>query len=281
MLHHSSCLPLSFALLLLGAPLASAAIGDWVDGDHARMRLIASAPAPDGTVDAAIEIVLDPGWKTYWRSPGDAGIPPRLDFAGSVNAPDPAVDFPAPERDDDGFAATNVYHNRVVLPVRFRGANPAEALNLVLKADLGVCEEVCVPVSMVANIDVPSGEKDAEAADLIAAARAAVPGPGRPGSFEIDALKRVGGTDALPEFEVVATTGSGAEGVLFVETPPDWYPAPPKATGSQDGRTTYRFTVDRKSATTPIDDAQIALTLTEGGAATTRAFKLDGAVASP
>ena len=66
-------------------------------------RLIAaSSPAKDGTLHAGIEIRLDQGWKTYWRYPGDSGIPPQFDFSASENVKAVTVLWPAPQRFDDG-----------------------------------------------------------------------------------------------------------------------------------------------------------------------------------
>ena len=268
------------ALALLLAPLpALAAIGDWSEGEHVRMRLVATRAVPGAPLDAVIEIELDPGWKTYWRSPGDAGIPPRLDFSASNNAGAATVAFPAPERDDDGFSASNVYHDRVVLPVQFGSGDPAKPAQLVLAADLGVCNEICLPVSLALGLDVPAGDVDADAAELITTAKAALPGPGQPGVLAIDALSRTGGPDTTPEFEVRVATAAPAGSLLFVETPSDWYAALPALASSGEGEATYRFTIDRKTAAGPLAGAALRLTLSAPGGATTRAFTLaaDGA----
>lgn len=246
-----------------------------------RLRLVAARPAATAApLDAAIEIELDPGWKTYWRTPGDAGIPPRLDFSASENAGGATVDFPAPQRDDDGFTVSNVYRDRVVLPVRFADSRPGEAVKLVLAAHLGVCKEVCLPVNLSVALDLPADAPDDGAADEIAAARAALPGNGRPGVFEVRSLKRVGGDDRAPQFEAVVATDA-PESLLFVETPTDWYPASPSATSAAAGEAVYRFSVDRKTATVPLAGATIRLTLAAGDAAATRAFTLgaDGTAA--
>ncbi len=273
------------AVAMLAVPLpVLAATGEWVTGNHVRMRLSATPAGPESPLEAAIEIELDPGWKTYWRNPGDAGIPPRLDFSASANAGGAEVGFPAPEREDDGFSASNVYHDRVVLPVRFAAHNPARPSQLVLAADLGVCNDICLPVSLALALDVPAGITDAAAAETIAVAKAALPGPGEAGLFEVASLKRVGGPDTAPEFEVNVATRAPDESVLFVETPPDWYAAPPMMSSSGEGRATYRFTVDRKAAEGPLAGAALRLTLATPDAATTRAFTLaaDGsAIAAP
>jgi len=270
--------------LLFPALPALAATGDWAAGEHARMRLVAAPPAPGAPLEAVIELELDPGWKTYWRAPGDAGIPPRLDFGASENAGDATIDYPAPERSDDGFSVSNVYHDRVVLPVRFAISDPARPAHLSLVADLGVCKDICLPVSLSASLAVPAGDDDPDAAAAIAAAKAALPGPGRAGVFEIETVRQTGGSENVPEYEVGVATTAPDESLLFVETPSDWYPAAPVLTSAGKGVATYRFSVDRKTAAGPLAGATIRLTLKAGTTATTRAFKLNAsgeAVAIP
>lgn len=271
--------PLAALLLAAAAGLATspahAAMGEWSEGEHVRIRLIAERTA-DGATEGVIEMELDPGWKTYWRSPGDSGIAPRFDFSASTGASGPTIDYPPPERSGDEYAVSNVYHGRVALPFRFAETEAAESVHLALAAELGVCEEICLPVQIEAAVDLPAGETDSAADGLIREARAALPGPGRPGEFEILSLAKVSGDDGSPIFEVTARAAGGDDSLLFAETPPDWYPAPPAEAGEpSSGVVRYRFSVDRKSATTPLDGAEIRLTLTEGDASTEKSFHLD------
>ncbi|WP_018182587.1 protein-disulfide reductase DsbD domain-containing protein [Kaistia granuli] len=270
----------ALVLVFSGAP-ALATTGPWVAADNVRVRLVATAPEADGSLHGAIEIKLEPGWKTYWRSPGDAGVPPRFDFSDSVNAREATVSFPAPERDDDGYAASNVYRDRVVLPVHMTVAEPGKPVRLDVVLDIGVCEDICIPVNLRARLELSADPADEEGAPIIAAARAALPGPGRPGEFELKSLRRVGGPDKKPEFEVEFAAANPSEAVLFVETPGDWYADPPKAVAADGGRSAFRFAVDRKSASGAIGGAEIRLTLTEGKVATSRTFKLDGDGVTP
>ncbi|MCX5481189.1 protein-disulfide reductase DsbD family protein [Kaistia geumhonensis] len=262
------------SILVLQPVAGHAASGDWASTDHVAIRLLAAQPAPGAPLQAAIEIVLDPGWKTYWRTPGDAGIPPRFDFSGSRNAGGASVAFPAPERSDDGFSVSNVYHDRVVLPVSFADSDPSKPVRLELTANLGICADVCVPIDLAATLDVAPGAPDDGAMAAITAAHAALPGPGRAGAFEVTTLRRVGGSDKAPEFEVEVATPDPAATALFVEMPPDWYPAPPEAETASAGPARYRIAVDRKTATTPLDGAVLRLTMTSAGEAATRAFRL-------
>ncbi len=263
------------SLLVVLLPAAGdAATGAWSTTDHVGIRLIAAQSAPGVPLQAAIEIVLDPGWKTYWRTPGDAGIPPRFDFSGSENASGADVAFPAPERSDDGFSVSNVYHDRVVLPVSFAQTDPSQPVQLELTANLGICADVCVPINLSASLDVSPGAPDDGAMAAITTARAALPGPGRAGAFAVTGLERAGGSDKLPEFEVTVMAPDPVATTLFVEMPPDWYPAPPEPETASGGPVRYRIAVDRKTATTPLDGAVVRLTMTSNGEAATRAFRL-------
>lgn len=256
-------------------------MGAWVSADKVRVRLVATTPVVDGTMDGAIEIELAPGWKTYWRTPGDAGVPPRFDFSASTNAEAGTVEFPAPERYDDGYAASNVYRDRVVLPVRFTIADPARPVTLDVKMDIGICEEICIPVHLATSLDVGGEDGDRAASALVAMARAALPGPGRPGEFELISLKRIGGPDQKPEFEARYTApGKGTE-ALFVEAPADWFADLPKPAAFEDGTRALRFVADRRSAAGTIAGTQIRLTLTAAGGATSRTFTLDADGAKP
>src|SRR5436190_11112413 len=93
--------------MLFGLAPAEAAVGPWVSDGKARIRLIAEGTDASGQLRAGLEIALDSGWHTYWRSPGDSGIAPAIDFSGSRNLGPIDVAFPVPERLDDGFSVTN------------------------------------------------------------------------------------------------------------------------------------------------------------------------------
>src|SRR5262252_7728910 len=88
------------------------------DGDaHATIRLVAGSRANDATLRAGIEIKLAPGWKTYWRYPGDSGVPPRFDFTSSQNVRSVEIAWPAPRRFSDDSGVTIGYTDNVVFPL--------------------------------------------------------------------------------------------------------------------------------------------------------------------
>ena len=110
--------------------------------------------APDASfLRAGIEIRLDPGWKTYWRYPGDTGIPPTFDFSGSQNVKSTAVEWPAPEQFSDGAGGHSIgYVGDIILPLRVTPANTALPSTLHLTLNYAVCGTLCVPAK--AGLDI-------------------------------------------------------------------------------------------------------------------------------
>jgi len=172
----------SFALAaLLAVPAAaSASSSQWVESEGARIRLVTTGvPDAAGLLTGVLEILLQPGWKTYWRDPGDAGVPPSIDVSASPGIEFAGFRFPPPVRIDDGTTVWAGYKHPVAFPVTFKlepGVPP------VVTADvfLGVCESICVPVQARLEVD-PGGDPDnADDALTVKAALDALPEPARP-----------------------------------------------------------------------------------------------------
>lgn len=253
------------AAILCGVCLpASAEIGAWTGGDEARVRLLAAGVGADGALGAAIEIELAPGWKTYWRTPGDSGIAPIIDFSGSKNLGPVAVSFPIPHRVDDGYSTTNVYEGRVVLPLRAPVVDPAEPIELVLKLDVGICEKVCIPDHFEAELSLGVGAADDAVAKVIAAVREDLPGAPEPGVFVVEKATHTGGSDRKPVFDIAALVPDASAAKVFVEGPPDWYADVPKLVSDENGRTVFRVTFDRLGSKTPIAGASLRVTIVSG-----------------
>jgi DsbC/DsbD-like thiol-disulfide interchange protein len=98
-----------------------------------------------GVWQAGILVELEPEWKTYWRMPGDSGIPPQFDWAGSENSAAIEVGFPVPRRFNDAGGETIGYHDRVVFPVFVKPGKPDAAVSLQLNMFFAVCKDVCIP----------------------------------------------------------------------------------------------------------------------------------------
>jgi len=98
-----------------------------------------------GTYLGALRLTLKDGWKTYWRAPGDAGIPPQFDWNGSQNVGDVSITWPAPDVFVQNGLQSIGYEDQLVLPVEITPHNPAKPVRLRGDMDLGVCKDVCIP----------------------------------------------------------------------------------------------------------------------------------------
>ena len=117
----------------------------------------------NGAHMAAVEMQLAPGWKTYWRSPGDAGIPPSFDWSRSENVKSVTIHWPAPSVFELNGMQTIGYHDHLVLPVEIMPKDPARPMRLSVAVELGVCDEICLPASLSLTSDLaPPGASDPE-----------------------------------------------------------------------------------------------------------------------
>jgi DsbC/DsbD-like thiol-disulfide interchange protein len=98
-----------------------------------------------GVWQAGILVELEPDWKTYWRMPGDSGIPPQFDWAGSENSAAIEVGFPVPRRFNDAGGETIGYHDQVVFPVFVKPEKLDAAVSLQLNMFFAVCKDICIP----------------------------------------------------------------------------------------------------------------------------------------
>ena len=101
-----------------------------------------------GTQMTGLHLRLAKGWKTYWRSPGDAGIPPRFDWSGSQNVKSDRIHWPAPHVFTTNGLRSIGYAGDLVLPVELTPRDPAAPMHLTGQIDMGVCSDVCVPASV-------------------------------------------------------------------------------------------------------------------------------------
>jgi DsbC/DsbD-like thiol-disulfide interchange protein len=133
--------------LLLATPMpAFAAATPWQDvSPGTRLRIISSdVRQPDGTTLVGLELDMPDSYKTYWRLPGESGIPTELDIAGSTGLAGPAIQWPYPTPEVSNGYLDYVYHGPTVLPVEIKTVGDAVVLNA--NVTMGVCSEVCVPV---------------------------------------------------------------------------------------------------------------------------------------
>lgn len=116
--------------------------------DLAHIDLLPGWRTADGDHIAALRITLLPGWVTYWRAPGDAGIPPLLNFQGDGQIQSITPRWPTPKVfGDDGMLSIG-YYDGVIVPLEVALDESAGTVAVSGEITIGVCEEICIPVSM-------------------------------------------------------------------------------------------------------------------------------------
>ena len=261
----SLCLALGVLLCaaLPGVALAaSAGESDWVASNNSKVRLVSGTVTIDGkpSVVAGVQLRMEPGWKTYWRNPGDSGVPPSFDFKGSTNLKQAGVLFPAPRRFAEADGTAIGYDDEVLFPVKITPEREGEAVELKLAFEYGLCKNICIPNEVSLDLVLAPGAGKGDAM-LLESALALVPKPAAPGVLPSVGAVAASLDAAKPEIVIDAVFASDARGTdLFIDGGETFVPVPmsqgPAAGGKQ------RFVV---SFATPAEAAAIKgkpLTLT-------------------
>jgi DsbC/DsbD-like thiol-disulfide interchange protein len=221
----------------------------WVELPASRVRLVAGqAKVTSDRYLAGLEIVMAEGWKTYWRMPGDAGVPPTFDWAGSSNVAAIKVLYPAPARMPEAGGETIGYQRSVLLPIEVNAHDPAKPVVLKLALEYGICREICIPTSAALEFSLAPGRMGAPARE-IAAALERVPRAQASRRKQDPDLKRVevnrdGSVARLSIEAVFPGGGKGAD--VFVEAPAGLYvPLPKRAAANAGGLLRFESELSR------------------------------------
>lgn len=198
---------------LAGQPVAAQPVAAQSVEDIVRLELRPGWRTDSGSHMTALHVTLAPGWKTYWRVPGDSGIPPVFDFAGSDNLSRVAVHWPRPSVHDSDGLETVGYTHELVLPVEIWPTAPGTPVTLRGQAMIGVCRDICLPVDLAFAGALPQdgGAPDA----VIRAALDTVPGMARAGAARCGVAPIADGLRLDMTLDVPA---QGGDERVYVET---------------------------------------------------------------
>ncbi len=186
--------------------------------DRAQVSFVAAGDLAGGAYRAAIVVILAPDTITYWRNPGEAGVPPNFDFSGSENLGRAEVDLPAPTRIDEAGGDVFGYRTRAAYAVTLTPAVAAKPLRAVLKMDYAACARICIPMHAEARLELaPDGEPGPDA-PAVEAARAAI--PTRVSQDQAATITPVAGANK-PSWRVMPKTHDASD--LFAEAPDNYF----------------------------------------------------------
>ncbi|MEP0519834.1 MAG: protein-disulfide reductase DsbD domain-containing protein [Hyphomicrobiales bacterium] len=227
--------------------MAQALSGPWVELPNAKARLVVTGDPMSGYLQAGLEIELEEDWKTYWRFPGDSGIPPTLDWSNAANVADAKLRFPAPQRFKDEYGQSVGYKHSVVFPIDIKLARIGRPTQLEVDAILGICREVCIPVTERFSLKVPPiFVTSQDAKNVLAKANTSV--PAAYSDAETDAQQEL----SIETFERYGTTPLLSIRVpldleimdVFVEGPETWFLTLPKKGPSDQTHQLWQLPLD-------------------------------------
>jgi DsbC/DsbD-like thiol-disulfide interchange protein len=213
----------------------------WVEVHAAHVRLIAGGTR-EAHYLAGVEIKMQEGWKTYWRMPGDSGVPPSFDWSGSANLGSVSVLYPAPTRMPEGGGESIGYKGAVVLPITVTPEDPAAPVSLKLAFEFGLCREICIPATAKFSVDL-APDRTGATLPAILAALDRVPRPQQSRRANDPELKRAGvagSGSATLEIDAVFK-GSADKADVFVEAPAGLYVPMPQKRVPASGGNVIRF----------------------------------------
>ena len=253
------------ACLLLGtraAAIAAEPASPWFVTRQGEVRLIAAEPSVGSAeqLTLGLQFELAAGWKIYWRSPGDAGFPPQLDWKGSENVANAEIAWPAPMRFSVLGLETMGYEGGVVLPIAVRLAKPRAPLHAVVALNYLTCEKICIPYETTLTLDLPAGAAEGGGfARLIGEYQAKVPGDGKSAGLHLESATVESGDKPVLILRLAADPPL-AHPDAFVEGPAGIGFGPPVLAGDRahpalripvygDGKTPPRLAGERLTVT--------------------------------
>src|SRR5664279_2249680 len=248
--------------LIMSTGSARAAATDWAGDSQASVRLITAADnvTADSTLEAGLEFRFAKGWHGYWRTPGDAGIPPAVDWTASENISNGKISWPAPHRLVIDGLQNSVYENGVILPVKLFLKHVQTDTQIKASITYAACSEVCVPLQVDLTLALPTGAGGTSAqSGLISSAQRRVPGSPDAAGVDVIGVRFAGpASKSTLVVELKSRSGVFVQPDLLVEGAGDGIPPAPKV-DLQDAGKAARLTV--RLAALPPPGHPLTLTL--------------------
>lgn len=214
--------------LALAATLALSAVSSaaQVPDVPATLEIIPGWRDGDGRHVAGLHIQMEEGWKTYWRVPGEGGIPPSFDWSRSTNLQGVAVNWPVPEVYYAYGLRSIGYTTELLLPIVILPSDDAKDVSFRTRIDIGVCEEVCIPVTLNASATLLAGSSPRDPA-LVAALNNRPMSASAAGVRSVDcAIQPISDGLELTATVTMPRLGANEETVIELADPTVWVSRP-------------------------------------------------------
>lgn len=271
---------LTLAFLALSTTAAWSDAGpvtsDWVQGMNNQVRLIAARASRDGqtSIYAGVDISMPGGWKTYWRSPGDAGgVPPGFDWTGSDNLASATVLYPAPHRIHDKAGDVVGYKNAVLFPILVKPKDTAKPVTLHGKVEYGICKDICIPAEAELQLVIPP---DVGTSEELTNTLARVPDTHpRAGLDPSLAAWHFDQSSGKPKLMLDVATASPKTADAFVEAPGGVYVPLPKRAPDKDGKAVFEVDLTDGVNINDLKGKPLTVTMIDAGGQSETTIKLE------
>lgn len=168
-----------FAILIYTSASAYAAESSWASSEQMQAKILSaheSIGSDQSTINAALQTRLAPGWHSYWRNPGESGLPPKIIWDNSENIEDITMHFPAPKRFQELDLTTFGYDGDVMYPLDITLKEAGKDAVLDIALETMVCKDICLPINLPLKLELKSGEgADSKHRTIINYAREKIP----------------------------------------------------------------------------------------------------------
>ncbi|MDA8231132.1 MAG: protein-disulfide reductase DsbD family protein [Magnetospirillum sp.] len=262
-------LMLAMLALPAGALAADPGASEWTRNEAGTIRMISAATAvgQSDRIEMGLQFQLEPGWKIYWRTPGDAGYPPKVDWSGSENIATPVMSWPAPRRFVEGGLQIHGYAGDVILPLAVPVRHPGQPVRISANVDYLACADVCVPMQAHLDLALPAGPADASSfVHAIDRFRELVPGDGSRRGLSLLSAEAVGdGKTSALRLTVETTAEPFAHPDAFVEGEDVASFEPPRVRLADGGRrAVLTIPVIGDTVQRPLAGAPLTVTVVDG-----------------
>lgn len=252
--------------------------GNVVTTEQSAARLVTAVTGAGDlqTLPVGLDLTMKSGWKTYWRSPGDAGFAPEITFDGSQNVASAKLLYPTPHRFELFGLQTFGYKEQVVYPLAVTPERLGEAVKLRAHLRYLVCEQVCIPYDADLALDIPAGPaQPSDQAPLINRFKAMVPGDGKGSGLHLTSVRVDAGNKLV--VEAVSDGQNFAAPDLIVEAPSSLLFGKPDVAMSDGGRrATLTLPIEQSTDSSQAASGDLTLTLTDGDRGLEAPVKLAG-----
>ena len=265
-------------IAVAGAAFAASSASPWIASTDSKVRLVSGTVEVDGAPQllAGVQLRMDPGWKTYWRNPGDSGVPPAFDWTGSKNLKHAEVLYPAPHRFADAGGTAIGYDDQVVFPVKLTPERDGEPIELKLVFAYGLCKDLCIPNEVNLGLTVSTDVGKGDASLLLDSFLARVPKPARNGVLPSASNVEAKLDAAKPELVVYAVFPPGAtETDLFIDGGAVFVPVPAPLGPIADGKQSFAVGFVSTAEAAALKGKALALVLVSDQGSTETSWKME------